>query len=195
MINYRLINCDFLNASTFLKLSNKAKLLYYAFITNSDDLGLVGNCDTIIDILYKYDDGYENAKMLGLEEQLKNDYLNAKIELINKCYVYLFNDKLGNEIFVIKHWFLHQKYREGLRTNYYSIYKSLSMYGGEYYIKDSKEKPIEREEINRKESKEKEKEDKVTENKVTKKMDDKEWDELLEELDTRNDDEEEEEDI
>ena len=44
MIKQRLINCDFLNVGGFLdNISNKAKLLYFMFIVNADDMGFVGN--------------------------------------------------------------------------------------------------------------------------------------------------------
>lgn len=136
MTKYRLINCDFLNASTFLKLSNKAKLLYYAFITNADDLGFVGNCDSIIETLTRCDDELGKVELSLLE----NDYLSAKIELLNKGYLYSLRDKYENEILVVKHWFMHNKKREGLNTNYKSLFKLLVIIDGEYYFKRDKEK-------------------------------------------------------
>ena len=42
MERQRLINCDFLNFGGFLdNISNKAKLVYFMFIVNADDKGLI----------------------------------------------------------------------------------------------------------------------------------------------------------
>lgn len=188
MIKYRLINCDFLNATTFLKLSNKAKLLYYAMLTSADDLGFVSNCDTIIETLVKTDDGYENAKLLGLEAQLQNDYVTARIELLNKTYVYVFQDKHQNEIYVIKHWFLHNRFRDKLLTNYKSLYRNLEIIDGEYYLKGTREKHIREKNLKGKESKVNESKRKNVGNNATKEIIkekiDNEWNQLMNEIDT-----------
>ena len=201
MTRYTLINCDFLVQSTFLKLSNKSKLLYYAFLTNADSLGIVGNCDEIIQSLVRCDDDYENAKMLGTIDALNDDYITAKIELMNKCYTYLFNDKLGNEIFVVKHWFLHNKYRPNLTTNYKKIFKQLEIIDGEYYLKTHKKGETSKEEESKGKATEREEENKEIINKESVNNDlskdnsnstvetpkeeifDEEWNELLKELD------------
>lgn len=181
MIRQRLINCDFLNASTFLKLSNKAKLIYLMMITNADDLGFVGNMDQIIKTLVRCDDGYEQAKVMGLQDTLESEYINAKIELVTKTYIYVFTDKHNNEIFVIKHWFKHNRYKFGLRTNYETFYYRLILENGEYFIKNEEETS-------------KENKDKINESKVNKpkkkKMSDEEWDKLMEELESPNDEDE-----
>lgn len=218
MTRYTLINCDFLLQSTFLKLSNKAKLLYYAMLTNADSLGVVGTCDTIIDTMVKCDDNYEQAKLLGLQDQLTNEYVSAKIELVNKCYLYLFTDKLGNEIFVIKHWFIHNKYRDNLETNYKKIIKQLKLVDGEYQFGNhTREKTIFKE-SKRKEGKatqskykkenkvfieKKEKDDISTlpkgkdKSASKERLSDEEWDKLLDELESvspnKNNDNEESE--
>ena len=135
MIRYRLINCDFLNASTFTNsLGNKAKLLYLMMITNADDLGFVSNVHTIIDVLTNSDDESNQVNMV----LLKNDYTSALVELISKTYIYRFVDKHGNEIYVIKHWFMHNRYKQGLKTNYFTFYNQLVMENGEYYFKERK---------------------------------------------------------
>lgn len=154
MIRQRLINCDFLNASTFINgLGNKAKLLYLMMITNADDLGFVNNVHTIIEVLTNNDDESHQVNL----ELLKNDYTSALVELINKTYVYRFTDKHGNEIYVIKHWFMHNRWKQGLRTNYFTFYQMLELENGEYYFKGEGKKPL-------KENKEKKK--KINESKV-----------------------------
>ena len=176
MIRQRLINCDFLNASTFINgLGNKAKLLYLLMITNADDLGFVSNTHTLIEVLTTNDDESHQVNL----ELLKNDYTSALVELINKTYIYRFMDKHGNDVYVIKHWFMHNRWKKGLRTNYFTFYSKLEMENGEYYLKGKGEKPI-------KESKEKEK--KENKNKVN----DKEFDEMLNEI--SGDDEEDNDD-
>ena len=178
MIRYRLINCDFLNASTFTNsLGNKAKLIYLMMITNADDLGFVGNMDQIIKTLVRCDDGYEQAKVMGLQDTLETEYINAKIELVTKTYIYVFTDKHNNEIFVIKHWFKHNRYIRGLRTNYDTFYSRLELENGEYFIKNEEETL-------------KEDKDKINESKVNKpkkeKMSNEEWDKLMKEVDELN---------
>lgn len=191
MIRQRLINCDFLNASTFLKLSNKAKLIYLMMITNADDLGFVGNMDQIIKTLVRCDDGYEQAKLLGLQDTLENEYTNAKIELINTTYIYLFTDKHNNEIFVIKHWFKHNRYRGGLRTNYDTFYSKLELENGEYFIRDKK--PLKENKVN--ESKVKEDNKEISKETQKEKMPDEEWEKLMGEVeDLYNENEEDGED-
>lgn len=205
MTRYTLINCDFLTQSTFLKLSNKAKLLYYAMLTNADSVGIVGNCDEILQSLVRCDDDYEQATMLGTVEVLNNEYVSAKIELVNNCYLYLFNDKLGNEIFVIKHWFLHNKYRPNLTTNYKKIFKQLEIIDGEYFVKthtkgetifkegESKGKATEREEeIKEIINKENDKNDLSLDNNEVD-DDDQEWNNIVKELDEQVHKEESEE--
>ena len=154
MIRQRLINCDFLNASTFINgLGNKAKLLYLLMITNADDLGFVNNVHTIIEVLTNIDDESHQVNL----ELLKNDYTSALVELINKTYIYRFVDKHGNEIFVIKHWFMHNRYKQGLRTNYFTFYKQLEMENGEYYFKGKEKETLKESKV---------KENKENENKV-----------------------------
>ena len=172
MIRQRLINCDFLNASTFINgLGNKAKLLYLLMITNADDLGFVSNVHTIIDTLTSKDDESHQVNL----ELLKNDYTSALVELINKTYVYRFADKYGNEIYVIKHWFMHNKHSDNLRTNYYKFYKQLELYMGEYHLKEKKEKPLKENKIN---------ESKENQNKLDNSND--EWNELINEAEELN---------
>lgn len=172
MIRQRLINCDFLNASTFLKLSNKAKLLYLLMITNADDLGFVGNTHTLIKDLTSNDDEINQVNL----ELLKNDYVSALVELINKTYIYRFVDKHNNEIFVIKHWFMHNRWRAGLRTNYFTFYSQLELENGEYFIKEKK--PLKENKINH---------NNINQNKVNQSSENNEekenWDKIMNELD------------
>ena len=170
MIRQRLINCDFLNAGTFINgLSNKAKLLYLVMITNADDLGFVSNVHTIIEILTNKDDESHQVNL----ELLKNDYTSALVELINKTYIYPFTDKHGSEIYVIKHWFMHNRFKQGLRTNYFTFYKQLEMENGEYFFRKRKEENLKERKI---------KENKENENKSND-TNDKEWNDTLKELD------------
>lgn len=168
----RLINCDFLNASTFINgLTNKAKLLYLLMITNADDLGFVGNTHTLIKDLTSVDDEINQVNL----ELLKNDYVSALLELVNKTYVYRFVDKHSNEIFVIKHWFMHNRWKQGLRTNYFTFYNQLELENGEYFMK---KKPLKENKVN---------ESKVNQNKVNQSLESEkekeDWDNMMNELD------------
>ena len=169
-MRHRLINCDFLNASTFLNgLGNKAKLLYLLMITNADDLGFVGNTHTLIEELTINDDESQQVNL----ELLKNDYVSALVELTNKTYVHRFVDKHGNEIYVIKHWFYHNRWKLGLRTNYFTFYSQLELENGEYFMK---KKPLKENKVN---------ESKVNQNKVNQSLDNEnsDWEKTIQELD------------
>lgn len=132
----RLINCDFLDTEAFNdKISNKAKLLYYQMFINGDDRGFVGNTNTIIETLKKNDDNFVNVMNLSL---LENDYPNALFELIGKGYLYEFRDNHENKVHLIRHWFVHNKYRKGLWTNYGSFLKQVQLdETGKYVLKET----------------------------------------------------------
>ena len=143
----RLINCDFLTTEAFNdKLSNKAKLLYVVMFINGDDKGFVSNTNTIISTLTKNDELFTNEINLSL---LENDYPNALIELINRGYVYEFRDNHDNKVHLIRHWFIHNKWRKGLWTNYGSFLKQVELVEGKYVLKESsKENKINENTIN-----------------------------------------------
>ena len=132
----RLINCDFLDTEAFNdKISNKAKLLYYQMFINGDDRGFVGNTNTIIETLKKNDDNFVDVVNMSL---LENDYPNALYELINKGYLYEFRDNHENKVHLIRHWFVHNKYRKGLWTNYGSFLKQVQLdESGKYVLKET----------------------------------------------------------
>jgi len=131
----RLINCDFLTTEAFNdKLSNKAKLLYVIMFINGDDKGFVSNTNTIISTLTKNDELFTNEINLSL---LENDYPNALIELINRGYVYEFRDNHDNKVHLIRHWFIHNKWRKGLWTNYGSFLKQVELVEGKYVLKEN----------------------------------------------------------
>lgn len=137
----RLINCDFLDTEAFNdKISNKAKLLYYQMFINGDDRGFVGNTNTIIETLKKNDDNFVDVVNMSL---LENDYPNALYELINKGYLYEFRDNHENKVHLIRHWFVHNKYRKGLWTNYGSFLKQVQLdESGKYVLKETHLKEI-----------------------------------------------------
>lgn len=131
----RLINCDFLTTEAFNdKLSNKAKLLYVIMFINGDDKGFVSNTNTIISTLTKNDELFTNEINLSL---LENDYPNALIELINRGYLYEFRDNHDNKVHLIRHWFVHNKWRKGLWTNYGSFLKQVELVEGKYVLKEN----------------------------------------------------------
>ena len=79
-MNQRLINCDFINN---METSNKARLVYFIFIANADDLGFVGNGDKLASSLNQNEESYDNALF-----QLK--YEDAINELLDKGLIYRF---------------------------------------------------------------------------------------------------------
>lgn len=101
----RMVNCDFVNASSFkLKISNKAKLLYFFILTNADDKGFVDNTDELIELLDSNDRKFHNEASLDL---IPNDFSTALNELLEKGLLFEFTDKHNNHIYLIKHWYLH----------------------------------------------------------------------------------------
>jgi hypothetical protein len=132
---FRLINCDFLNASGFkVNLSNKAKLLYFLYLANADDKGFVGNAKEIAETLDRCEENFDNV-LFNLK------YLDAAQELVDKRLVFDFTDKVGNHTYLIRHWFIHNKYRPNLHTNFVSYLAKVDLIDGKYQYKGSNENP------------------------------------------------------
>ena len=92
----RLIDTSFLQSAALLELDNETRLFYLYMICQADDLGFV---DTIAQI----------GKLLGLNEE--ESY--KKVEcLVEKGYAIEFQ-RTRDKIYLIKHWFIHNKYRVG----------------------------------------------------------------------------------
>lgn len=97
----RLIDTSFLQSAALLELDNETRLFYLYMICQADDLGFV---DTIAQI----------GKLLGLNEE--ESY--KKVEcLVEKGYAIEFQ-RTRDKIYLIKHWFIHNKYRGGLWTRF-----------------------------------------------------------------------------
>lgn len=129
-IKQRLINCDFLNFGGFLdNISNKAKLLYFMFIVNADDLGFVGNGVNIANALDQCEEKFDNTLFTF-------KYIDAIEELTSKGFLYVFSDKYNNKTFLIRAWFKHNKEKNFLSTNFTSYYSMVGVKDGEYYMKN-----------------------------------------------------------
>ena len=165
MPKQRLINCDFFGATGFTKnLSNKAKLLYFFFLSNADDKGFVSNGLDIAENLDQCEQDFENVLF-----QYK--YVDALKELVDKRLTYEFSDRVGNKTYLIRHWFLHNKNQKFLTTNYISYLAKVELVNNEYYLKEEKEKPS-KEKENKKTKEIKENEPKQEENESS-------WDEMM----------------
>ena len=135
MARQRLINCDFFGVSGFTKnLSNKAKLLYFFFLTNADDKGFVGNGLDIAQGLDQCEEDFENALFTY-------KYTDALNELVDKRLVYAFVDKCNNTTYLIRHWFLHNKNQKFLSTNYWTYLSKVELINNEYHLKTEEKKP------------------------------------------------------
>lgn len=163
----RLINCDFINA---MSVSNKAKLLYVYMFVNADDLGFVSNVNSIITLLTSNEGANISLELLN------NDYNSALAELGNMGLLYRFTNKYGNSAYLIRHWFIHNKYKKDLRTNYYYFRSLVRLEDYEYHLKESSKEIIK---INK---------DKVNENN-TNQDNCYNWDMLVKELDYKGDEE------
>lgn len=150
-IKQRLINCDFLNFGGFLdNISNKAKLLYFMFLVNADDLGFVGNGISIANTLDQCEEKFDNTLFTY-------KYVDAIEELTSKGFLYVFSDKYNNKTFLIRAWFKHNKQQNFLSTNFVSYQAMVEIRNGEYHLKNiekhKEETPYKVKEIKVKESK------------------------------------------
>jgi hypothetical protein len=166
----RLLNCKFVNASSFkVNISNKAKLLYLFMFSNADDKGFVDTTNDLINALTDNEKVFNNTISLEL---LENTYTSALNELIDKGYIYEFSDKHNNKIHLIRHWFLHNHYKQGLWTNYKVLLGKVYLENGEYELG---KKPFKENNIN-----------KVIQNNVNQnKVDKEEWDKLMNSIDDK----------
>ena len=139
----RMINCEFVQASSFkFKRSNQAKLLYFYMICSADDKGFVDNVDELIELL-TYN---ENTKF---KNNLQNTFEQSIKELVDKALLIRFNDNHGNSIYLIKHWFMHnvipkerlqpstyERYLKGIELTPSGEYNVLQVYStNEYKVK------------------------------------------------------------
>lgn len=132
MAKHRLVNCEFINASSFkVNISNRAKLLYLLMIVNADDRGFVDTTQDLINALEKNDNELDKVERLEL---LENTYNTALNELLDKGYIYELMDKHQNKVHLIRHWFYHNKYVKGLWTNYKNFLDIVYLESGEYVI-------------------------------------------------------------
>lgn len=133
MAKQRLLNCDFINASSFkVEMSNKAKLLYLFMFANGDDRGFVDNTNELIKTLQENDIEFRNEINLEL---LNNDYQSALKELIDKGLIYEFNNNHKNKVHLIRHWYYHNHLKKGLWTNYYKYVSLVEIVENEYVLK------------------------------------------------------------
>lgn len=168
MARHRLINCEFINASSFkVNVSNKAKLLYLMMFANGDDRGFVDTTQDLIDALEKNEN--DNDKSVSLE-LLGNTYNNALQELLEKGYLYEFKDNHCNRVHLIRHWFYHNKLVKGLWTNYKNFLEMVYLENNKYFL-----------------GKKPSKESKTNENKVNddSEVSKEEWDKMFKEEDTQ----------
>lgn len=148
MSRHRLINCEFINASSFkVNVSNKAKLLYLLMLANADDRGFVDNTEDLINSLTNNDNEYNKSVSLEL---LANTYNSALEELLEKGYLYEFKDNHNNKVHLIRHWFYHNKLKKGLWTNYRTFLAQVYLEDNEYLMgkKPSKEDKLKEDNLN-----------------------------------------------
>jgi hypothetical protein len=130
----RLINTNFLKSLT--RLTNRALLLYYSFITWADSMGAVGEAEVILTLLQAKADN-EGDTGVGL---VKTDYRSALDELVEKGLIYEVKLTGGNAVYIIKHWWLHNKWRKYLKSNFYKAINQFYIEAGEYRPKNERKK-------------------------------------------------------
>ena len=145
MAKHRLINCEFINASSFkVGVSNKGKLLYLMMLMSGDDRGFVDTTNDLINALTTNENELDQSVSLEL---LENTYNTALNELLDKGYLYEFKDNHNNRVHLVRHWFYHNKYVKGLWTNYRTFLNQVHLEDNEYFmgkkpLKEDKEKEI-----------------------------------------------------
>lgn len=103
----RMFNSNLVNASSFkMKVSNKAKLLFFYIMLNADDKGFCDNADELVVLLDKNDKLFHNESTLDLVEMT---YDGALTELVSKEYLIAFEDEDGNKIYLVKQWYRHNQ--------------------------------------------------------------------------------------
>lgn len=161
MARHRLLNCSFINSGQYTDLSNKAKLLYIFMFTNADDCGFVDNVKNWIILL----DSQDKQAL----ELINDDYKSALEELGNMGLIYVFTNKYGHKVYLIRHWFLHNKWKKGLLTTYGKYRSMVELQDFEYIWKESS-----------KESKTNQNNDKIKHNNLN--QNNYSWEEVMEEL-------------
>lgn len=133
MATQRLINCDFFLKGAFDGFSsNKAKLLYFYLFINADDYGFVGNANKVIKDL--------NEEENGTNALIDYNYFQAADELVEKGLLFRFLDRHQNQILLIRHFFIHNKYNPRfMTTNYYTLKKQIELVDGCW---EMKKKPL-----------------------------------------------------
>lgn len=132
MAKHRLINCEFINASSFkVGVSNKGKLLYLMMLMNGDDRGFVDTTNDLINALTQNENELDQSVSLEL---LENTYKSALDELLDKGYLYEFRDNHNNRVHLVRHWFYHNKYVKGLWTNYRTFLTQVHLEDNEYIV-------------------------------------------------------------
>ena len=151
MAKHRLLNCEFVCASSFkVNVSNKGKLLYLTMFVSADDMGFVDTTNDIINSLEKNDSDFRNEVNIEL---LDNDYKSALKEILEKGLLYEFKDNHCNKVHLIRHWFYHNKWKKGLWTNYRNFLDQVHLENNEYIfgkkpLKENKENNINQDKLN-----------------------------------------------
>lgn len=111
-------------------------------ILNGDDCGFVDTTQDLINVLEENDKEYDKVERLEL---LENTYQTALQELLDRGYLYEFKDNHSNRVHLIRHWFLHNKYRKGLYTNYRVFREQVHLEHDEYQLG---RKPLKEDKLN-----------------------------------------------
>lgn len=135
MANKRLIDCNFMK--DMIDVSNKAKLLYFTFFVNADDKGFVGNAKDIIATLQRKSDEKNEVNL----ELLDNDFVSALHELVESGLFYEFKSNHGNRVYLIRHWYYHNKMTKGLWTNYGKYLARVVVKDNEYILVNTNNNP------------------------------------------------------
>lgn len=135
----RLINTRFIK--TLVNLTNRALLLYHQLIVWADSMGAIGETEIIITLLQHKADN-EGDMGMGL---IKTDYHSALDELIEKGLVYEVPLTSGNKVHIIKHWWLHNKWKKYLKSNYFKAISQFYIEAGEYRPKNERKKKNQKE--------------------------------------------------
>ena len=131
MVNKRLINCDFIKD---MEVSSKAIFLYLMLFVNADDMGFVGNSNRIISILNDKEKIETNSALIPYS------YDEALVELVNKGLLLEFQNKYDGRVYLIRHWFYHNKHLSSMETNYTTFFDLVDLVNGKYYL--GEEKPL-----------------------------------------------------
>lgn len=115
-----------------MEINNKARYLYLMLFVNADDKGFVGNAAKIVKSL----DENENETL----DLIKYKFDDALYDLVQRGLLYEFVNNHNDKVYLIRHWYYHNKQLKGMETNYTSLLDLVELVDNEYELVEREER-------------------------------------------------------